>query len=93
MDGFFILFLIILASVIITAVVRCIGRYKSKEVVLKNFHSDYLNDPADPRSIISPLNPVGPNWVGEDNLFRDRHNTTSNPEEQSSTINNIYRDN
>jgi len=79
MDGFFILFLIILASVIITAVVRCIGKYKSKEVVLKNFHSDYLNDPADPRSIISPLNPVGPNWVGEDNLFRDRHNRSVSP--------------
>lgn len=93
MDGFFIVFLIA-ASVIITAgVFRCIGKNKSKKVVLKNLHFDYLNDPTDPRSIISPLNPVGPNWGGEENLFRDRHNTTSNHEEQSSSIKNIYRDN
>ena len=93
MDGFIILFLFSIAVIIIVGVFRYIDKKKLKEVASKNasYPFEYLNDPTDPRSTISSLNPLGPNWPGEDNLFRDRHNRSASPETQSSAAINIIQ--
>ena len=88
MDGFFILLLFSAATIIVVGVFRYIGKKNLKEVASKNASHpfEYLNDPTDPKSIISPLNPGGPNWAGEENLFRDDHNHSASPDEQSSAV-------
>jgi len=93
MDGFFILFLINIAVIITIVVFRYIGKKNLKEVASKNasYPFEYLNDPTDHRSTMSSLNPLGPNWPGEDNLFRDRHNRSASPETQSTAAINIIQ--
>jgi len=93
MDGFFVIFLFVVAVIIIGGVFRCIRKKDMKEVVSKKYYNhashlfDYQNDPNDPKNILSPSNPAGPNWVGQYN--GDRHNRSASPEAQSSDAKNI----
>ena len=83
MDGFFTIFLFVVAVIIIGGVFRCVGKKNMNKVNSKKYYnhaSDYQNDPNDPTNILSPSNPAGPNWVGQYNLYGDRHNRSESSE-------------
>lgn len=71
MDGFFVIFLINAAVIIITVVFRYISKKDTKRAESKMYYhperhsEDYLNDTTDPRNILHPSNPAGPNYFGK----------------------------
>lgn len=74
--------IIFLAIVVILLILHFVFGKKFK--YRKGSHLNEFNDPNDQRHILNPSNPAGPNWVGEDNLFRDRHNRIADSENPSS---------
>ncbi|NTU72954.1 hypothetical protein HGB07_02140 [Candidatus Roizmanbacteria bacterium] len=84
MDAFIVIFLFIAVVILVIAVFRYFGKKTIKKVPPNPYrnHSihlfDYQNDPNDHRNLLNPGNPIGPNWVGKNNLFRDRHNHIAN---------------
>ena len=68
MDGFFVIFLITAVIIIIIVVFRNVVKKNIKKAESKTYHhpeihtEDYLNDTNDPRNILHPSNPAGPNY-------------------------------
>ncbi|KJS02643.1 MAG: hypothetical protein VR65_04675 [Desulfobulbaceae bacterium BRH_c16a] len=70
MDGFFVIFLINAVAIVIIILFRYIGKKNIKKLKPTYDHpksnpEDYLNDTTDPRNILHPSNPAGPNYFGK----------------------------
>lgn len=71
MDGFFVIFLINAVAIIIIILFRYIGKKNMKKSKPKTYDhpernpEDYLNDTTDPRNLLHPSNPAGPNYFGK----------------------------